>query len=207
MAQAESADTSVRAVKRRRARQALLDKGLEMMGKRGIGVCKVEDITKAAGLGKGTFFTHFASKDEFIAELAGQVLNDLGRRVRPMGLAPTDAQDLVAGVGAVHLRYFQLRPQSASLLCQACGPNLGHTGRDTPLTRFLGEYLDMLGAMLSPACQAMGWPPERARELGLMVLGTSLGFFWLARPLGMGNDLPAELLDRLGRALARGMGG
>jgi len=61
--------------------------------------------------------------------------------------------------------------------------------------------------MLAPAAASLGWPAERVRELALMLIATSIGFFWFGTPLELGRDTPAALLDRLGRALARGLGG
>lgn len=193
-----------RSKKRRQTRNRLLEEGLALMAQRGIHACKVEEITRAAGVGKGTFFTHFKSKEEFVAVLVDQVLNDLVRRVRPLGLSPTDAESLLAGVGTVHLRYFQLRPQAAALLNQAVGlVERGEAGR--AIKERLAQHLDAVAQMLTPACQPLGWPPEHARELALMVLANAVGFFYLGAPLGLGGDTPMSLLDRLGRVLARGL--
>ena len=174
------------------------------MGEKGIFACKVEEITRRAGVAKGTFFTYFGSKEAFLARLVDQVLDDLARRVRPVALAPSEAESLMAGVGAVHLRYFQLRPAAAGLLCQVCSPDLGEPAAGEMAQR-LGQHLQMVGEMLAPAAEQMGWPGQRAGELALMILATSIGYFWLGRPLALGQDTPAALLDRLGRSLARGL--
>ena len=155
-------------------------------------------------MGKGSFFTYFGSKEAFVARLAGRVLDDLARRVKPMGLNPTDAESLLAGVGAVHLRYFQLRPQSAAFLIQAAGL----AGQDGPAREIgdrLASHVDMLAGMIGPAGGELGWPGERARELALMIFATSLGYFWMGSAVGLGGDTPVNLLDRLGRVLAKGL--
>ena len=198
-------NTDKRIRKRAKARKSLLENGLLLMAQRGIHHCRVEEITSAAGLGKGTFFTHFKSKDEFIASLLDQVLSDLARRVRPLKLTPTDAESLASGVGAVHLRYFQLRPEASSLVCQAC-----LLQPDSPsgaeIRRRLEGHVDFLADMLAPAAEALFWPAGQVRELGLMILSNSAGYFWFKRALDM-PDAPGELLDRLGRVLARGLAG
>lgn len=198
-------ESDKRARKRAKARKSLMDHGLALMAQKGVHGCKVEDITAAAGLGKGTFFTHFESKDQFTALLLDAVLTDLARRVRPLKLTPTDADSIMSGVGAVHLRYFQLRPEAASLVCQAC-----LLARESPAagevrTR-LEEHVDFLADMLAPAAKALSWPGDRLRELGLMILSNSAGYFWFKASLDM-PDAPGELLDRLGRVLARGLSG
>ena len=187
-----------------RVKRRLMEEGLRLMGGGDLHRCKVEQITAAAGVGKGTFFTHFASKESFVAELVEMVLDDLARRVRPVGLSPTDAEALLSGVGAVHLRYFQLRPQAAGLLVQACALDPG-TPAGSAIAQRLAQHLEMLARMAAPAGEQMGWPRERARDLALMVLATSCGFFWFGRSQELGGDTPSQLLDRLGRALARGL--
>jgi AcrR family transcriptional regulator len=192
--------------RRAQVERRLYEEGLKLMGTKGIHACKVEEITRAAGVGKGTFFTHFESKETYVARLVEQVLDDLARRVRPVGLSPTDAESLLASMGAVHLRYFQLRPEAAALVTQACGLTEGEAFSKAAAER-LSEHLGMVAGMVAPACQGLGWPPERARELALMIFANSVGFFWFGRPLDLGGDTPMALLDRLGRALARGLAG
>jgi len=195
---------SPRQQRRRHAARRLSEEGLRLIAAQGLAAAKVADITAAAGVGKGTFFTHWPSKDAFVAELLDQVLTDLARRVRPLGLNPTDAESLVADVAAVHLRYFQLRPESAALLNQALALESGGEAHRAAVQR-LGAHLDMVAEMIAPATEQLGWPRERSRELALALISTASGFFWLGRPLELGADTPLELLDRLGRALARGL--
>lgn len=189
---------------KRRAEVArrLREQGLELMAQRGLHACRVEEITAAAGVGKGTFFTHFASKEAFVAELVDQVLDDLARRVAPLGLNPDDAKALIAGVSAVHLRYFQLRPAAASLLVQAVSlPPDSEPGQG--VAQRLGRHLDMVAEMCAAAAESLGWPRERARDLALMLLANASGFFWFGAHLGLGQDTPTGLLDKLARALGQ----
>ena len=200
----DQAAPSPRKQRRRQAARRLSEEGLKLIARQGLAAAKVADITAAAGVGKGTFFTHWPTKDAFVAELLDQVLTDLARRVRPLGLAPTDAESLVADVAAVHLRYFQLRPEAAALLNQALALDSGGAAHQAAVRR-LGAHLDMVSAMIAPAGEQLGWPRERAKELALVIVSTASGFFWLGAPLELGADTPLELLDRLGRALARGL--
>jgi TetR/AcrR family transcriptional regulator, transcriptional repressor for nem operon len=49
-------------------KQQIVDAGLAELHARGYAACSVEDITKAAGVPKGSFYNHFASKEEFAVE-------------------------------------------------------------------------------------------------------------------------------------------
>lgn len=53
-------------------RQRLLEKGRELLFTYGVKKTSVEDITKAAGMAKGTFYQHFESKEVFFLELITQ---------------------------------------------------------------------------------------------------------------------------------------
>jgi len=195
---------SPRQERRQRAARRLAAEGLRLMAARGIGGCSVAEITAAAGMGKGTFFTHFASKEAFAAFLVEEQLAELARRVGPLGLGPVDAETLLADLALAHLRFFQRDPQAAALLQQALALPAG--GPVLPLVRArLREYLELLAAKLAPAGQALGWPGERAAELALAILSLGLGYAWLGQALDLGRDTPPELSERLGRALARGL--
>ncbi len=193
-----------RARRRQAVARRLMDEGLGLLARRGLHACRVEEITQAAQVGKGTFFTHFPSKDAFVARLVDQVLGDLARRVRPVSLAPIEAEALLAGVGGVHLRYFQLRPEAASLIVQACGLPAGGDGFGEARRR-LAEHLDLVAGMLAPAAAHLGWPAEHSRELALAMLSLSCGYFWFGQALGPAQAAPMALLDRLGRVWARGL--
>ncbi|MCB2225404.1 MAG: TetR/AcrR family transcriptional regulator [Desulfarculaceae bacterium] len=200
----ESATPSPRQLRRREAARRLSEAGLRLMATQGLEATKVAQITAAAGVGKGTFFTHWPSKDAFVAALVDGLLTDLARRVRPVGLAPTDAEALIADVAAVHLRFFQLRPEAAGLLNQSLALAKGGEAHALVAAR-LEQHLELVAGMIAPAGEQLGWPRERARELALAVLATASGYFWLGGALGLGADTPLELLDRLARALARGL--
>ena len=53
------------------ARTRLLDAALHVIRRRGYGATRVDDVCGAAGLSKGSFFHHFASKEELAVEAAG----------------------------------------------------------------------------------------------------------------------------------------
>ena len=196
-------------LRRERRREAvaarLMEQGLKLMAQKGLTACKVEEITKAAGVGKGTFFTHFPSKQAFVVRLVDMVLSDLARRVGTLGPANQGAQSLVAGVGGVHLRFFQLRQDAAQLITQAlCLTQDGPEGEE--IKARMQRHLDLVASLLAPASEQMGWPRERSGELALCLLALSCGFFSFGRPLGLGQDTPAPLVERMGRVLAQGLG-
>jgi len=49
-------------------KQQIVEAGLAELHARGYAACSVEGITKAAGVPKGSFYNHFASKEDFAVE-------------------------------------------------------------------------------------------------------------------------------------------
>jgi hypothetical protein len=68
------------------------------------------------------------------------------------------------------------------------------------------EHLEMVGDLVAPAAEHLGWPRERVSDLALMLLAISCGYYWFSWTLAVGQDTPMALLDRLGRMMALGLG-
>src|SRR5690242_20544932 len=64
------APESRRERKRNETEQKLLSCALRLFGERGFANTKVEDITEAADVGKGTFFNYFPSKEHVLIHVA-----------------------------------------------------------------------------------------------------------------------------------------
>ena len=59
-----------------RTRKQLLDAAAEMFAQQGADA-SVAEIAERAGIGKGTVFRHFATKEDLIAAIVGDLLDDL----------------------------------------------------------------------------------------------------------------------------------
>jgi AcrR family transcriptional regulator len=188
------------AQRRREVLLRLREEGLRLMGQRGINACRVEQITQAAGVSKGAFFTYFDSKQAFVADLVDQILSDLARRVAPVVLSPPDAESVLSAVLSVHLRFFHLQPQAAVLIGEACHPGLGNAEAGTRLRRHIDEVVELI----SPAAQSLGWPQPQIPDLALSIFSLSCGLTGFSGSLGL--KTPPEFIDQLGKAMARGLG-
>jgi AcrR family transcriptional regulator len=87
------ADTPPKQTRTKRRRAQIFDNlvhaGLAVIGKRGLYETTVEHITEAADVGKGTFYAHFASKEDLVFYLVRHGFDELiaGRR-QPPGRTP-----------------------------------------------------------------------------------------------------------------------
>jgi AcrR family transcriptional regulator len=76
---------SLREYKKRQKRERLLNASLQLFREKGYEQTKVADITRAAGVAKGTFFNYFPTKERVRLALGEQMLGRLGQ---------VDAQDI-----------------------------------------------------------------------------------------------------------------
>jgi AcrR family transcriptional regulator len=186
--------------KARQAMRKLSEEGLKLLAALGLSGCKVEDITAAAGVGKGTFFNYFGSKDLFVAKLVENSLADLDRRLSPLSFSTAPPEQFLASMGGVYLRYFQVRPEVAAVLIQAL--NLPADSKAGQMVKeALNAHLDKAAELARAVSLQVGWG-DNTRELVLSLLSLSFGFFWLGRGL---VTPPGHLLERLSKVLARGL--
>ena len=80
-----------RAEERRRERRAqLLAAATRVIAERGYANTSVDDVIKAAGASRGTFYLYFESRDALFAELLDDFLGKLGSTVQIIGLEDRD---------------------------------------------------------------------------------------------------------------------
>jgi len=81
MAQSMSfhSDMPLREYKKRQKRERLLNASLQLFREKGYEQTKVADITRAAGVAKGTFFNYFPTKERVLLALGEQMLGKLGQ--------------------------------------------------------------------------------------------------------------------------------
>lgn len=73
----------------------MIEAGWEAVGERGIGRLRVEDVTRAVGVAKGTFYSFFPSKEAFVAAMVASSRQDAMDALEAMrgkggGLGPED---------------------------------------------------------------------------------------------------------------------
>lgn len=66
---------------KQKTRNALVKAALSVMARKGTDAATISDITEGADVGFGSFYNHFASKDEVLAVVTEQLLDSIGKYI------------------------------------------------------------------------------------------------------------------------------
>jgi AcrR family transcriptional regulator len=67
--------------KRERTQLQLIEAAMRVFAERGVGGAPVQAIAHEAGLANGTFYNHFASKQELVAAVAGHLVDQMSDQI------------------------------------------------------------------------------------------------------------------------------
>ena len=97
--------TSKREANKTANRQAILDAAREVFGEMGYGAASVRDIIRRAGLGSGTFYNYFRSREEIYEALLDENALRLRPRLRAERIRAVTIEDFVRGSFATFFDY------------------------------------------------------------------------------------------------------
>ncbi|HEY6523047.1 MAG TPA: helix-turn-helix domain-containing protein [Solirubrobacteraceae bacterium] len=125
----------------RRSRRLLLDAGASAFTEHGLDV-QVSEITRRAGLAKGTFFRHFPTKRALLVEILAESVHELSRIARAIAAGPpADAVTRYMDAAAAQMAPLRAVIENAIL-----------HGIDTPsLHDAMGDLMESLAPLLDGA--------------------------------------------------------
>jgi AcrR family transcriptional regulator len=117
-----------------RTRAALVAAGRRLFCERPIDAVTVDDIVQAAGVGKGSFYNHFADREGLVRAISGEVRAGVEHAIDSANTDIEDPARRVARACCVYLRFALDEPERAGFLARI---HTGHTSLDAPLNRGL----------------------------------------------------------------------
>jgi AcrR family transcriptional regulator len=135
-------------------RDRLLAAGREIVATGGMAALRTDEVVLRAGVAKGTFFAHFADRDQFMAALlAERLTTDFA------GLAaPVDRSDLTRILGQVFTAFAE-DADTVALLARFSGPAGEGLGLDQTICGLVERLAEGLGAMQARGLVANPAPP------------------------------------------------
>ncbi len=113
-------------------RASLLDAGLALLSDRDIEALTVDEIVQRAGVAKGSFYSHFTSKEAIAASIARDIREDIERRVGAANQGIADPAERIARAILVYLERALAEPLRARLMLKGA---IGDFAPDAPLQR------------------------------------------------------------------------
>ncbi|MER7055102.1 MULTISPECIES: TetR/AcrR family transcriptional regulator [unclassified Streptomyces] len=203
MPQASTASRKVRAAQ---TRAALLDAARGLFNDRGYLNTKITDITAAAGRSTGSFYEHFAGKDELLQALLAEMEDAIDERMvgleHPRDHDLTDRDQLRDHLGVAWTVMRQNRPVTLALFqaMVADDPGTGRAWRDLrEQTDTIREHLEYL---VERGHQLPGDPEFIAGAIGAMLV--TLNYAVLTPP---GGEDDQRVVDTLTDLLLHGLAG
>ena len=117
-----------------RTRAALIAAGRRLFCERPVDAVTVDDIVQAAGVGKGSFYNHFADREALVRAISAEIRAGVERAVDHANAGVEDPARRMARACCTYLRFGFDEPERAGFLVRVYS---GHTSLETPLNRGL----------------------------------------------------------------------
>ncbi len=165
--------------RRARTRERIFTEAMRLFAERGFDAVTVADITEAADIGKGTFFTHFPSKRDVFRYLGEQVV----RVVLDADVGDGTAEERLRRMLAAAADWLEAHPEPARQMVKARSFNLSLDLGSENQKRFNAAVADILAAGRSSGELRDNVPLEAA------ALAVQCGYYacvmtWAAHPDG-----------------------
>lgn len=179
--------------RRARTRERIFAEAMRLFAERGFDAVTVADITEAADIGKGTFFTHFPSKRDVFRYLGEQVSAVMIAAAQEPGTAAQRLGRVMRAAG----EWLEAHPEPARQMAQARVVGVADLG--SPNQRRLAETL---GGIVADGVNRGELRPVAVDD-AVLVLQCS----YFACVLAWATDPGRPLTDRLTAALDITLGG
>lgn len=165
-----------------KTRNRLLKAALAVFAETGTDAATIEEITQRADLGKGTFYRHFADKNEIIGVLIEQCVDDLVEAISRTAGQPRSLQEALDGLVNGHVEFFLSHQEEYILLFQ--GRVLLRLDRQlaNEIEQPYVAYLQRVEALVRPFVPQRADPsvPDKVRRLACAVAGFVSGYLSFA---------------------------
>jgi AcrR family transcriptional regulator len=168
-------------------RKKLLSAARAVFAERGLDLASIDEITRRADVGKGTFYYHFHGKSDLVGEVIKDVLDELAGVLRQRCSGATDLKDLLDRLIEAHIQFFCNRWEDFVLYFQGRTDltlQEGYPGIETP---FL-EYLECVEGLMA-AVLKYRLPQQVLRRIACAVAGFVSGYYSFAVVASKDEDI------------------
>jgi AcrR family transcriptional regulator len=181
-------------------RDKLLDAARAVFAEKGLDLTSIDDITKRADVGKGTFYYHFHNRAAIIEALISRILNDLTHVIDETCRGIPDLKGVLNALMDAHIKFFCHRWEDFVLFFQGRSElylTQSYGGIETP---FL-EYMKRVEDVLAPAVNRR-LPQPVLRRLACAVAGLVSGYYSFAVISSQDEDIDGTFSSLRGAMVA-----
>lgn len=161
-----------------RNRKKIKESGLDVFAEKGLYEAKIEDITETADLGKGTFYSHFDSKEVLFTELLEDSVQKLIGliEVNCIKNGSADLRSILEGLLDAHIKFFKDYYENFILIFQGQGMLNLQKEDDQDVLEPILKYIKTIEKCLQMYTKA-SMPSKKLRKLACAVAGFVSGYF------------------------------
>jgi AcrR family transcriptional regulator len=160
-----------------RNRKKIKKSGLDVFAEKGLHETKIEDITETADLGKGTFYSHFNSKEVLFTELLDDSIQKLISLIKTC-CKQNNAQSLkgvLEGLLDAHFKFFKDDYENFILIFQGQGILNLQKEDEQEILEPIMKYIKIIEGCLYP--YKLDISSDKLRKLSCAVAGFVTGYF------------------------------
>lgn len=168
-------------------RDKLLDAARSLFAEKGFNLTSIDDITKRADVGKGTFYYHFSNWDEIIEALVIRMINELLTAIEDNCRDISEPRDALDALIGAHIKFFCNRWEDFVLFFQSRTELTLEQSYDGIETPFL-EYLKRVEDLLAPTIKRP-LPHPILQRIACAVVGFVSGYYSFASIVNQEEDV------------------
>ncbi len=195
---------NARARKRAETRERVFEMALREFREVGVAAAQIDRIAKSAGVARGTFYFHFAAKDDVLVELARRINARVARRVALPGTTDPSLRELLIRVNEAimdeHSRVGEADLLADMLALYVRRPMDVHDPRHN-VPSLAEELARHLAAAAERGQMRTRLPPE---QVAIVFMSSLFGIYTRVAPGEALRDACAHLIEMLVEGLAPG---
>jgi AcrR family transcriptional regulator len=177
-----------------------MDAAQTVFAEKSINLATIDDITKRADLGKGTFYYHFRNKEKLVRELIRDLMRQLADTIRSEVKGITSLEDVLDRIISTHVEFFSDRWSDYVLYFQGRADlalEEGYEGIESPFV----EYLECIEEVVDSAIKRRV-SSSNLRRIACAVAGFVSGYYSFALIEMKSNQIEKSMQSMRGALVA-----
>ncbi len=156
-------------------RRQLIRAGRRLFSEAGLYEARIEDLSRRAGIAKGTLYLYFRNRDELAREVVAMGYRELRAHVLRRIDGARSLEGLLRALVEAHVEFFRENPDLVRIFHQARGMLKFHRREWRGLRAPLRGHLEFLAETLRAVPSGLRRRPAARRDLALHLFGSVSG--------------------------------